>query len=347
MSTNDTDNVQNPLNRGSGTDLPPPAADVSTANAPANAAALGEFKKMYATFEKGRRQTSKEDQKPIHSGKLSVRQTNDRRGGQEELAEKQTELTRSKHRQAQKSAGETSDIHDLRDYITKTAAEVKAVKSQIHHATSVAPEIDRLLEGARKTPFTTRISDMRREDEPLREFISRFKLVMSRVSGISDKVAIDALRKALWYKLKFRKWISLDKPRTIQDALHKATDCIMIEEDADPKTKKKNPRNDKYVHHEGEDLQGAHNYAIGSDQGRTMGNTWTRNQGYDENTFCEFHRSRGHSTTNCKVLGARLAAKLLAGKLSEVISVKDLILETDRPSKLDRNPSAERSPQRN
>lgn len=64
----------------------------------------------------------------------------------EKLAEEQVEITHNKCLRGRKTAGDNLEIRDLEDYITKTAAEVKAVKSQIHHATRTSPFMARIAE---------------------------------------------------------------------------------------------------------------------------------------------------------------------------------------------------------
>ncbi|MBO0155219.1 hypothetical protein J0688_24740, partial [Vibrio parahaemolyticus] len=68
-------------------------------------------------------------------------------------------------------------------------------------------------------------------NEPLRDFLAKFRSTLAKVERINDVAALSALRKALWYKSKFRKELNLSKPQTIRDSLHRVSDYVSHEEE--------------------------------------------------------------------------------------------------------------------
>ncbi|KAF3512484.1 hypothetical protein F2Q69_00004043 [Brassica cretica] len=313
MSTDDADNVHTPLDGCSGTDLHTPAADISAANAPANAAALEEFKKMFATYEKRSEEqdklvstlTKQVETLTARTRAIRPRGTTIVRGRRLDFA---TPLDRPGAAREQPSGQNPSE------------------KSPVEKGNPESPpppaknSEDNEVENVDLDP-----SDVSNDtDEDVDRHPRRTRSRYSRESSPFDKPMMEEAEVLYFNKreklAEKQTELTRSKRRQARKSAGEKSDICDLRDYITKTTA------------EGEDLQEAHNYAISLDQGRTTGNTWTRNQGYDENTFCEFHQSRGHSTTNCKVLGARLAAKLLVGELSEVTSMKDLILETDRPS---------------
>ncbi|XP_024005028.1 uncharacterized protein LOC112082160 [Eutrema salsugineum] len=343
---------------------------------------------------------------------------------------------------------QTLEIEELRASMARTVAEIRAMKSQVHNATSAALEIDRLLEETQRTPFTTRITEARipepgkvripfyesttnpkahitasriamgraftrnaanlteqeknagycllfvehlkgaalewfsRQEsisissfqqlsalflkqysmfmdrgtsdaniwtlsqgpnEPLRDYMERFKEVVSKAEGISDKAALEALKRSLWYKSEFRLQMALNTPQTIQDALHRSSDFIINEEEMKVldeqyeatkaairssiltrSSKKGNPSNNATTQSSEKPRSGgAHNYQVGirRGMGEPCSNTWVRRPtNYDEKAFCEYHQTHGHSTAQCRTLEAKLAA----GEIQSAVNLKDL-----------------------
>ncbi|XP_024010345.1 uncharacterized protein LOC112085367 [Eutrema salsugineum] len=164
----------------------------------------------------------------------------------------------------------------------------------------------------------------------------------------SDKAALEALKRSLWYKSEYRREMALNTPQTIQDALHRSSDFVVNEEEMKnfdeqyeatkaeirssillPPAKKGNPSSNASTQSSDEPRSGGvHNYQIGTGRGRgePRNNTWVRKSAnYDEKAFCEYHQTYGHSTAQCRTLGAKLAAKMAAGELQNAVNLKDLV----------------------
>ncbi|XP_024010607.1 uncharacterized protein LOC112086037 [Eutrema salsugineum] len=179
-------------------------------------------------------------------------------------------------------------------------------------------------------------------NEPLRDYMARFKATMSKVEGISDKAALEALKRSLWYKSKFRREMALNTPQTIQDALHRSSDFVVNKEEMKNldeqyeatkaairssiltrPAKKGNPSHNATTQSSDEPRsRGAHNYQVGTR--RRRGELCSKNLGKRTHQL----RRKGVlrvSPAQCRTLGAKLAAKMATGELQNAVNLKDLI----------------------
>ncbi|KFK39732.1 hypothetical protein AALP_AA3G280900 [Arabis alpina] len=85
------------------------------------------------------------------------------------------------------------------------------------------------------------------ETESLRSFMTRFKNTLSKVEGISNKSALEALRGALRCPSLFWQEMSLNTPTTIQDALHRAADFAQTEEEVQARKGRKSKQLKEYL----------------------------------------------------------------------------------------------------
>ncbi|XP_024015161.1 uncharacterized protein LOC112088916 [Eutrema salsugineum] len=317
---------------------------------------------------------------------------------------------------------QTLELKELGASMARTVAEIRAMKSQVHNATSAAPEIDRMLEETQRTPFTARITEARipelgkvripfyegttdpkahitafriamgqaftknaaklterevdagycllfvehlkgaalewfsrQERNSIGNFQQLSALFLKQYSMFMDRGTSDA---DLWTLSQgpneplrdymFRREMALNTPQTIQDTLHRSSDFVVNEEEIKNldeqyeatkaaiqssillrPAKKGNPSSNTSTQGSDEPRSGgAHNYQIGTGRGRgePRNNTWMRKSAnYDEKAFCEYHQTYGHSTAQCRTLGAKLAAKMAAGELQNAVSLKDLV----------------------
>ncbi|KAL1208851.1 hypothetical protein V5N11_010529 [Cardamine amara subsp. amara] len=66
--------------------------------------------------------------------------------------------------------------------------------------------------------------------QSLRAYIEKFKAARAKIHVVNHKVAIKALEKGLWHMSMFYKELALNPPETLDDALHRASRFIALEE---------------------------------------------------------------------------------------------------------------------
>ena len=76
----------------------------------------------------------------------------------------------------------------------------------------------------------------------LKSFMTRFKTVMSKIPSVEGESALNALKNGLWHESRFREEMTVNRPPTIEDAIHRASNYAKAEEKRALISKKHNPR---------------------------------------------------------------------------------------------------------
>ncbi|XP_019085475.1 PREDICTED: uncharacterized protein LOC109126402 [Camelina sativa] len=176
--------------------------------------------------------------------------------------------------------------------------------------------------------------------ESLRSYITKFKEIQIQIPGLSNSTALSALKNGLWHESRFREELTVNQFATIQDALHRASNWIVAEEEkaaaaqkhkvtSKPgfevpakKTPPSTPKSglstfamDKSPQ-KGSPRSSPSNPPVSpcSKSGMLPSNKCVR----DENVYCKLHKVNGHSTRDCKKLMHLLAEKFVSGEMSSV-----------------------------
>jgi len=176
-------------------------------------------------------------------------------------------------------------------------------------------------------------------DDPLRTYITAFNEIMVQVPNLSASAAQSALKNGLWHESRFRESLTVNRPESIQDALHRATNWINAEEEqaflakkfnaitkASPPVTSKKPSELRKpaagtFSVEKEPIKTSPKaspskppFSPKGKNGALPSNKWVR----DPNAYCEIHKMNGHATKDCKALGRLLAAKFASGEIPDI-----------------------------
>ncbi|MES7295870.1 retrotransposon gag family protein, partial [Cutibacterium acnes] len=133
-------------------------------------------------------------------------------------------------------------------------------------------------------------------DETLRSYIDRFKEIKAKIANPRDEVAIEALRRGLWYSTRFREEITVREPQTLDDALHRASAFARLEDETtalrEKHRKERNPSGSQNSNSKKDSRKSGNVNAVESPKS-------SKKFEFDKEKFCDFHNKRGHSAEDC------------------------------------------------